>query len=179
MNNEISNMLLYYVLLTPIVLFASHIFLNRYGIRRLRAQAPQILLIQLILFFNIVVLAGAGLIAQLEARDIGQIVCMLVFAFIVFNGVAYAYFHFFNMSETARRIRMLLQVQQSGPTGLRVDELERQYSQTDMIESRLDRLVHLNQLLLAPDKHYHVVGSTLLWAGGVMRAWRRLILPMR
>jgi len=62
---------------------------------------------------------------------------MLAFAFLVFNGVAYAYFHFFNMSETARRIRMLLQIRHAGAAGLRVQDLERAYSPRDMIEARL------------------------------------------
>lgn len=100
---------------------------------------------------------------------------MLVFAFLVFNGIAYAYFHIFNMSETARRIRMLLQIRRAGTAGLRVQELEHQYSQQDMIEARLDRLVRMNQLSLGSDGRYRVAGNILLWAGRVMSLWRRLI----
>jgi len=100
---------------------------------------------------------------------------MSIFAFMVFNGIAYAYFHIFNMSETARRIRMLLQIRRAGPAGLRVQELERQYSQKDMIEARLDRLVRMNQLSLGPDGRYRVTGKTLLVAGRIMSLWRRLV----
>ena len=132
---------------------------------------------RLTLISNLAVLAGTWFIAWLEARDAAQTMYMLVFAFLAFNGVAYAYFHFFNMSETARRIRMLLQIRRAGPAGLRVQELERQYSQKDMIEARLDRLVRMNQLSLAPDGCYRVAGSALLWAGRIMGLWRRLVFP--
>jgi hypothetical protein len=169
-------MLLGYVLAILVALFAAHVLLSRYGGRHLRLHAPQVLLVQLALAFNLAVLAGIWLIARLEARDAAQTTYMLVFAFLVFNGIAYAYFHFFNMSETARRIRMLLQIRRAGPSGLRIRELERQYSQKDMIETRLDRLVRMNQLSLAPDGRYRVAGNTLLWAGRIMGLWRRFIL---
>ena len=176
MNNEVSIMLLGYVLTIPVALFAAHVLLSRYGGRLLRLLSPQVLLVRLVLAFNLAVLAGTWFIARHEARDAAQTMCMLVFAFLVFNGIAYAYFHFFNMSETARRIRMLLQIRRAGPSGLDVQELERQYSQKDMIEARLDRLMRMNQLLLTPDGRYRIAGSTLLWAGRIMGLWRRLVL---
>lgn len=70
---------------------------------------------------------------------------------------------------------MLLQIRRAGPAGLRVQELERQYSQQDMIEARLDRLVRMNQLSLGSDGRYRVAGNTLLWAGKIMSLWRRLV----
>ena len=176
MNNEVSVMLLGYVLATPVALFAAHVLLSRYGGRLLRLFSPQVLLLRLVLAFNLVVLAGTWLIARHEARDAAQTMYMLAFACLVFNGIAYAYFHFFNMSETARRIRMLLQIGQAGPAGLSVQELEHLYSQNDMIEARLDRLVRMNQLSLTPDGRYRVAGNTLLWAGRIMGLWRRLVL---
>lgn len=175
MNNEVSIMLLGYVLAIPVALFAAHALLSRYGGRHLRRVQPQVLLVQLALAFNLAVLAGTWLIARLEARDAAQTMYMLVFAFLVFNGIAYAYFIFFGMSETARRIRILLQIRRAGPAGLHIRELERRYSQKDMIEARLDRLVRMNQLSLAPDGRYHVAGNTLLWAGWIMGLWRRLV----
>lgn len=168
-------MLLGYVLAITVTLFPAHMLLSRYGGQRLRLKSPQVLLVRLVLVVNIPVLAGAWLIARSELRDTAQAMYMLVFAFLVFNGIAYAYFHIFNMSETARRIRMLLQIRRAGPAGLRVHELEHQYSQQNMIEARLDRLVLMNQLSLGSDGRYRVAGNTLLWAGRIMGLWRRLV----
>lgn len=175
MNSEVSITLLWCVLAVATALFPAHAALCRYAGRRLRLLSPQVLLVRLVLAFNIPVLAGAWLIARIEMRDATQALYMLIFAFMVFNGIAYAYFHIFNMSETARRIRMLLQIRRAGPAGLRVQELERQYSQKDMIEARLDRLVRMNQLSLGPDGRYRVTGKTLLVAGRIMSLWRRLV----
>lgn len=175
MNNEVSITLLEYMLMITVALFATHILLSRYGGRHLRLKSPQVILVRLVLAFNIPVLVGTWLIASSEVRDAAQTMYMLVFAFLVFNGIAYAYFHIFNMSETARRIRMLLQIRRAGPAGLRIQELERQYSQKGMIEARLDRLVRMNQLSLTPDGCYRVAGNTLLWAGRIMGRWRRLV----
>ena len=176
MSSEISPVLLGYIPAISVALFAAHVLLSRYGGRLSLRLAPQILLLRLVLTFNLAVLAGTWLIARYEARDAAQTMYMLAFGFLVFNGIAYAYFHFFNMSETARRIRMLLQIRGAGPAGLRVQELERQYSQKDMIEARLDRLVHMHQLSLAPDGCYRVARNTLLCAGRIMALWRCLVL---
>jgi hypothetical protein len=161
--------------LAPVALFAAHVLASRYAGRRPEKSSPQLLLVRLILVFNVPVLAATWLIARHEGRDALETAYMLVFAFLVFNGVAYAYFHFFNMSETARRIRMLLQIRHAGADGLRVQDLERAYSPRDMIEARLDRLVKMRQLALGPDGRYRIAGRLLLRAGKAMSLWRRLV----
>ena len=161
--------------MVTVALFTTHILVSRYGGRYLSLKSPQVILVRLTLAYNSAVLVGTWLIARFEARDAAHTMYMLVFAFLVFNGIAYGYFHIFNMSETARRIRMLLQLRQAGPAGLRIEELERQYTPKDMIAARLDRLVRMNQLSLAQDGRYRVAGNTLLWAGRIMGLWRRLV----
>lgn len=176
MNGEVSTVLLGYTLAIPTVLILAHVLLSRYKGRYLQLFSPQLLLVRLIIFFNLVAFVGAWLIARHEARGAAETIYMLVFAFLVFNGSAYAYFHFFNMSETARRIRMLLQIRCAGRAGLHVKDLEREYSQKDMIAARLDRLVKMRQLTLGADGRFRVAGHTLLRAGQVMALWRRLVL---
>ncbi len=176
MNSDVSTGLLVFVLASTAALIPVHIVFCRYAGTQQRLRSPQVLLVRLVMTLNIPVLGGAGLIARFELRDVTSALYMLVFAFLVFNGFAYAYFHLFNMSETARRIRMLLQIRRAGPVGLPTAELERQYSQKDMIEARLDRLVRMNQLVLGPDSRYRVGRSTLLLrAGRIMGLWRRLV----
>lgn len=176
MNSGISVSLLGFTCFCLLALLLAHSLASRYGVTRHISLSPQLALVRLVLFFNAPVLGGAWLIALHEDRSVPETIYMLAFAFLVFNGMAYAYFHFFNMSETARRIHMLLQIRRAGPAGLCVQELERQYSQKDMIETRLDRLVRMNQLSLAPNGRYRVAGNTLLWAGRIMGLWRRLVL---
>lgn len=175
LDNGISIPLIGLCFAAPLALFVCHVLMSRHGGESLRERSPQVLLVRLVLALDLLALAGAGLIAWHEDRGVSATIYMLIFVFLVFNGVAYAYFHFFNMSETARRIRMLLQVRAAGPGGLPVRDLERAYSQRDMIEARLDRLVKMRQLTLEQDGRYRVAGHVLLWAGSVMSWWRRLV----
>lgn len=176
MNSGISVSLLGLACLGPVALFLAHVLASRCGIVRWLSPSPQLALVRLALFFNAPVLGGTWLIALHENRGILETTYMLLFAFLTFNAVVYAYFHLFNMSETARRIRMLLQIRQAGAAGLPVRELESGYSPKHMIEARLDRLVKMRQLVLDTDGRYRVSGQVLLWAGRIMAWWRRLVL---
>lgn len=65
---------------------------------------------------------------------------------------SYAYFHFFNMSETARRIRILLESSRS-PVLIKSD-LDRTYTGEGMVKIRLERLVALGELKREGDRYY-------------------------
>ncbi len=68
---------------------------------------------------------------------------MLAFSGIVYNGIAYAYFHVFNMSETARRIHILLHVLTHN--GVNAESLSENYLPRSMASVRLDRLEKMGQ----------------------------------
>lgn len=175
MNSVISIPLLGLSCFSIVALIVTHALISRDAAMRLPASSPQILLVKLTLIFNAPIIGAAWWIARHEIRGTSETMYMLIFVLLVFNGMAYAYFHFFNMSETARRIRMLIQIHQAGPAGLRVTDLEREYSPQDMIEARLERLVKMGQLSLDSDNHYRVRGKLLLCAGRIMAGWRYLI----
>lgn len=84
--------------------------------------------------------------------------------------VAYCYFHFFNMSETARRIRILTSIY----SGVPVDE--RSYSFDAMLDARIDRLVMLGSLR-RNDGCHAVVPGLLMAAAYVLDAWRTVLFP--
>ncbi len=110
MNATVSIPLLVYVPACAVALGVAHVLLSRRQAVGRRPVSPQASLARLILMSNVPALAGAAVIAWYEARPLREAVSMLVFSGIVYNGIAYAYFHVFNMSETARRIRILLHV---------------------------------------------------------------------
>lgn len=106
-------------------------------------------------------------------NQIDHAISTKIFAFIVYNALGYSYFHFFNMSETARRIRILLEVHtgktQSG------EEFEKEYNSKFMLEKRLERLVGLGQIKAVNTDRYVLKGITLWFAGLVIRFFRVLI----
>lgn len=67
-----------------------------------------------------------------------------IYFFLIYSLSAYTYFHFFNMSETSRRVRMLNMI--SNRKISRVSDLQTIYDDGDMIDVRLTRLVALGQI---------------------------------
>ena len=67
---------------------------------------------------------------------------------IVYICLVYTYFHFFNMSETARRIRILIHLLGQN---LSSDQLFELYGPKQMIQVRLLRLCQMGWLRLSPD----------------------------
>jgi len=70
----------------------------------------------------------------------------VTYAFFVYNSLGYAYFHFFNMSETARRIKILLEIRKNKI--LKIENLTNDYQSDFMIKTRLQRLIELKNILL-------------------------------
>ena len=62
-------------------------------------------------------------------------------------------FGFFNVSETARRLRLLVELLDAGPRGLSLDEVLRAYNARMIVEARLRRLVAGGQLALADGRY--------------------------
>ncbi|MBI4406154.1 MAG: hypothetical protein HY537_18490 [Deltaproteobacteria bacterium] len=75
---------------------------------------------------------------------------------------AYTYFHFFNMSETSRRIRMLFAMEQ----GKNIDEISI-YNDDEMIRARVKRLIDLGQIREV-DGHLHPRGILFRSVGYIL-----------
>ncbi|MFH1359727.1 MAG: hypothetical protein ABIJ41_01660 [Candidatus Omnitrophota bacterium] len=73
---------------------------------------------------------------------------------------ANVYFHFVNMGETARRIRILRELYEASG-GLTLDELLERYNAKGIIEKRIERLVHNDQIIFKEGKYY--IKNRLLW----------------
>jgi hypothetical protein len=64
---------------------------------------------------------------------------------LLYAAFCYVYFHWNNMGETARRIRMLRELA-AAPEGLTVQEMVRRYSAREILERRLERLSAAGQI---------------------------------
>lgn len=143
--------------------FLAHAFVNRIVVPGPRQRSPQ----------RVAILVSLGTAAACTAiatwwgglRD-------LPFAAVVSACIAYCYFHLFNMSETARRIRILT----SSYLGVPIDE--RNYSLDAMIDARIERLIMVDALRLDGGCHRPVPGP-LLAAASVLDWWRGLLFSGR
>jgi len=147
------------LLASPMIIVVVHAALSR----AFRAVSPQLNAVRSL------VVAGLPTLALIWATGGGGV---LIYGGAVYGLIAYTYFHFFNMSETARRIRILYEIYHAGSLSSR--ELERHYTPEDMLANRLPRLVALNQLR-REGEWYVLDRKTLYIASRMVFFWRRML----
>lgn len=95
-----------------------------------------------------------------------------IYSLVVYNALAYSYFHIFNMGETSRRIRILSEIYTSRQ--LKVSEIAFAYSANNMLDLRLERLLSMNQIKRSGDR-YMLDNRLLYYAARVVETWGRLL----
>lgn len=78
---------------------------------------------------------------------------------ITYMALGYCYFHFINLGETARRIRIVREIWDSHE-GLSHDQLIKRYDASEIISVRLRRMITNGQIILRKDRYY--IGKPLL-----------------
>jgi hypothetical protein len=71
----------------------------------------------------------------------------LIVNIVIYSSLGYCYFHFINLGETARRIRVLRELYDSDG-GLTLEEILKLYSAKKMVELRLERVLSNGQVIL-------------------------------
>jgi hypothetical protein len=95
-----------------------------------------------------------------------EFIYTLLTNFIIYGLLGYCYFHFINLGETGRRIRIMLELHQAG-NGLTLEEILQRYSAQDVIDNRLKRLLN-NKQILQKDNRYFVNRSLILYITKLM-----------
>lgn len=91
---------------------------------------------------------GQGYYGQLEDFWAILAVNSITYAFL-----GYCYFSVIGLGETARRIRLLKDLH-AAPEGLSLDNILARYSAKDMVDMRLDRLLHNGQVIQVGDRFF-------------------------
>lgn len=101
-----------------------------------------------------------------------RIISAAAYCFIIYSALAYTYFHFFNMSETARRIRILYEVYRAGT--LPCEKIKAMYKSSDIVHLRLKRLISMKRLRYS-DGYYSMDDKILYSAALFITSWRKII----
>lgn len=133
-----------FLLISPLMLLALHAVVSRLAQRRVVAPSAQLVCMASIALCNMPVAAITVLLALTGVDGPIEFVLAFFYSLMVFNLLGYSYFHVFNMSETARRIRLLTELVASGP--IRKEELSSIYGEQSMFDVRIVRLKSLGQL---------------------------------
>jgi hypothetical protein len=113
---------------------------------------------------------------QLELTPVdtaGQLLANLA----TFMALGYGYFHFLNLGETARRVRLLRELVEADGS-LSPKELYRRYNAQTMVRARLDRLIKAGQVILQ-DGRYCLGNSTLLFSARIIEIMKLVVLGKR
>lgn len=96
-----------------------------------------------------------------------------LYAFITYNLISYSYFHFFNMSETARRIKILTGIFNGEITN--EDDIEKYYNYEKSLQIRLDRLKQLSQIEEIKPEQFILKGKLLYAVSYLIKLFRKLL----
>ena len=92
---------------------------------------------------------------------------------VLYAALSYYYFHFVNLGETARRVRIMREVI-SSDGGLTLAEILARYDARQIVETRLARLLGNGQVE-ERDGRYHARKSTMLAIASLMSLLKRAL----
>jgi hypothetical protein len=78
---------------------------------------------------------------------------------LIYTALGYCYFHFLNLGETARRIRILRELYEVSE-GLSLEEILERYNAKHIVATRIRRLVHNGQVVERYGRYY--IGSPVM-----------------
>lgn len=93
-------------------------------------------------------------------RELQRIVGHVILTNLSYAALGYCHFHFVNLGETARRIRLLRELHQAGGT-LAHAELLARYNSSEIVGKRISRLIRSGQIVLQNGR-YFIGNRTLL-----------------
>lgn len=100
-----------------------------------------------------------------------------LYAFLVYSSIGYIYFHVFNMTETARRIRIMTELASRGP--MKTGEIVEAYDDGHITDVRIERLLSMGQIKEVEGR-YRLGGRFLYLVALLLHYWGSLIgYPLR
>jgi len=170
--------LLFLLLVSPLAVCITNAVLTRlFRIIGRRSVAPQLVVIGTVLFGNLPMLWLAWKLAlQQLAPDVQAVFSGVVLVVLTYNGLGFCYFCLLNLSETSLHVHILMDLLLSG--SMQAEELAVRYGVSEMINTRIERMIALGQL--RNQNGFFVVNNRgLLAIGLVVQMWRKLLrLPL-
>ncbi len=93
---------------------------------------------------------------------------------LTYGCLGYCYFHFINLGETGRRIRILRELKDA-PDGLTLKEFLARYNAKEIIERRLSRLVATGQIVIR-DGRFYIGKPVVLAMARILVGFKLLVL---
>ncbi len=96
---------------------------------------------------------------------------------LIYISLGYCYFHFINLGETARRIRILIEIYNS-KSNLSLEEILSKYNAKLITDARLKRLVSNKQIKESVAKYY-ISNQTMVFFSKIINLMKLIILTRK
>ena len=129
---------------------------------------------------SIVIGFAAGMVGTVAADALvggGLVAGGLLTNIVIYAALGYGYFHFVNLGETARRIRLLRELNEA-EDGLTLTDLLARYDADQIVRVRLARLLASGQIVLR-DGRYFIGRPTVLLIARSIVALKGIVLGRR
>lgn len=110
-------------------------------------------------------------IASKSALDF---LAIIIVNLMTYSALGYCYFHFLNLGETARRIRIVRELYDSDG-GLSLEGILERYNAGDIVQKRIGRLLN-NRQIIEKDGRYYIGNPVMLLMANIMVAMKLLFL---
>ena len=101
-------------------------------------------------------------------------IAFLITNSLIYSALGYCYFHFINLGETARRIRILRDIYDS-KYGLSMNEILERYNAKEIVEKRINRLLNNGQIIYK-DGRYYIGSPTMVLISKTIVAMKLILL---
>ncbi len=126
----------------------------------------------------IVVLAISARVIYYDVRmPLKDAVPFVLMDLITYASLGYCYFHFINLGETARRIRILIELHDSHE-GLTMDGILERYNAKEVLKKRINRLTN-NRQLIYTDGKYGIGNPIMLFIANIIMMMKIILLGKR
>lgn len=123
-------------------------------------------------FATLLVIQG-GLYVLAPTASPQELPAMIVTNALIYGSLGYGYFHFLNLGETARRVRILWELYDARD-GLAMEEILSRYNAKNMVALRLGRLLNNGQVSFAQGRYF--IKSPLLLMSAKIMALLKLVI---
>jgi hypothetical protein len=125
----------------------------------------------------VAVLAVEGAYCFSATLDLVECLGQITLSTITYVALGYGYFHFINLGETGRRVRILRELWES-QDGLSVGELLTRYNASGIFGIRLQRMINNEQIQLR-DNRYYIGKPVMLYMAKAMVMMKLILLKKR
>ena len=122
--------------------------------------------------FSVITLEAYGFFTMSKSEQ--DFIAIIIVNLVTYSALGYCYFHFLNLGETARRIRIVRELYDS-EGGLSLDGILARYSALDIVQKRVERLLNNGQIS-EKNGRYYVGSPVMLIMAKIMVAMKLIFL---